>query len=108
MIDRVRFELDCDEATQLEIREVLKPLLFNETDARFVERRNLDGDVPTWIVIATLAANSLPHVLKFIIDWRKGSAVERIKVDKVEITNPTKEQVNSILKELDLSGSVDE
>ncbi len=93
MTDNIRFEVDCDEPTQLRLRGVLAPLLVKEPDARYVKRRNLDGDAATWIVIATLASQALPHVLQFLTEWRKERSVKRIKVGDIEIDNPTEEDL---------------
>jgi hypothetical protein len=43
MVMQFRFEIECDNSTQHELRE----LIPKESNARFVERLNLDGDAAT-------------------------------------------------------------
>src|SRR5688572_20898516 len=57
------------------------------------ERRNLDGDTATWIVIATLASQSLPHILNFIKEYVSSKKVKKIKIGDLEVENPTKEMI---------------
>jgi len=100
MTNDIRFEIDCDDSTQVRLREKLAPLLARESDARYVQRRNLDGDAATWIVIATLASQAVPHVLKFLTDWRKDRKVGRIKIGDIEIENPTEEDLRMLRQRL--------
>ena len=67
----------------------------NEIDAQsgsqshMTERKNLDGDVATWILIATLSVQALPHILAFLKDYIPGKPVTKVKVGDIEIENPT-------------------
>jgi|GEM_PF-5144164 len=56
-------------------------------------RKNLDGNVAAWIVIANLAAQALPHILGFIKDSLGMRQVKKIKWRDMEIENPTPEDV---------------
>ena len=109
MAQQYRFEIECDDLTQQRLHEVLPSLLVSESDARFIERRNLDGDTATWVVIATLASQALPHLLAFLTDWRKEkrkeNTVTRIKIGQIEIENPTPEDLE-ILRERLRSGRI--
>ena len=62
------------------------------------ERRNLDGDMASWIVIATLASQALPHILNFIKDYVTGNKVKRIKIGDFEVENPTSEMIDQIMR----------
>lgn len=53
------------------------------------ERRNLDGSVATWIVVANLAITAIPHILTFIKDQLASRRVTHIKVGDLEIHNPS-------------------
>src|SRR5690348_4130413 len=92
-MENLRLEIDCDDATQSELRPVLDPLLSPATPARYVGRRNLDGNTATWVVIATLAGQALPQVLNFLSQRLKPRAVTRIKIGDVEVENPTEKDM---------------
>ena len=93
-----RLEIDCDELTRRELQQILSPLLGGESEVRFIQRRNLDGDTATWIVLATLASQALPTLLTFLTNWRQQGSVKRIKIGDIEIENPTEKDLE-ILRE---------
>ena len=69
------------------------------SQSRLSKRRNLDGDVAAWIVLANLAAQALPHVLTFLgqlLD-RQPAGVKRLKLGDIEIENPTRADVDLLL-----------
>jgi hypothetical protein len=72
----------------------------DKTDSQLIQRKNLDGDTATWIVIATLANQALPHVLSFLKDLISGKNIEKFKVGDVEVTHPTPKIVEELLKEI--------
>ena len=61
------------------------------------ERRNLEGDSATWIVIATLATQSLPHILNFIKDYVSRDKVKSFKIGDIVIENPTAKMVEDMI-----------
>jgi len=87
--ERLKLAIDCDELATQELRSV-----FGAADqAQFIERRNLSGDAATWIVVATLTMQGLPHLLEFLIKWRELGRVKRIKINDIEIDNPSPEDL---------------
>jgi hypothetical protein len=94
---QIRLTIHCDERAT----EDLRPLLGDETKSQFIERRNLSGDAATWIVVATLAAQGLPHILEFLIKWRELGRVKRIRIDDVEIDNPSEHDLARLRARLD-------
>src|SRR4029079_14663607 len=61
-----------------------------DTQASLSARRNLDGDVAAWIVIANVAAQALPHALSFLKEQLASRKVKNIVfADGSEIENPT-------------------
>lgn len=56
-------------------------------------RRNLDGDVATWLLIANLAVQSLPHILGFLKDYLATKQVKKIVLGDLEIENPAPEDL---------------
>src|SRR5687768_2728317 len=61
-----------------------------DTQASLSARRNLDGDVAIWIVIANVAVQALPHVLSFLKEQLASRKVKKIVfADGSEIENPT-------------------
>src|SRR5688572_2433387 len=93
----VRMTIHCDDRATEDLRQ----LLDSATTSQFIERRNLSGDAATWIVIATLAAQGLPHILEFLIKWRELGRVKRIRIDNVEIENPSEDDLVRLRARLD-------
>ena len=60
-----------------------------ESESQMSERRNLDGTVATWIVVANMAITAIPHILTFIKDQLASRRVTHIKVGDLEIHNPS-------------------
>ena len=87
------FELDCDDQTRLELLDLFRSHGVQQSDIRAVQRRNLDGSTATWIVLATLTSQLVPHLLNFLVAWPKTRTVTRIKVGEIEIENPTPEDL---------------
>ena len=71
-----------------------------DANCRLVERKNLNGDTASWILIATIANQSLPHILKFIKEYLNGKQVKKIKCKGLLIENPTPELLEEFLKNL--------
>jgi len=69
------------------------------SQSQFVERKTLDGNTPTWIVIATLAVQSLPSIIELAKYYLPRGGIKKIKVGDVEIENPTEEQVDLLIKQ---------
>jgi hypothetical protein len=56
-------------------------------------RKNLEGDVAAWIVIANLAAQALPHILGFLKERLATGQVKKIRIGELEIENPAPEDI---------------
>lgn len=80
---------------------VQKELELIGCDCELTPRRNLDGEVATWIVVANLAVTVFPHVLSFIKDLLARGTVTKISYDGLEITNPTSADVERFRALLD-------
>ncbi|MDQ6946789.1 MAG: hypothetical protein M3256_11115 [Actinomycetota bacterium] len=66
-------------------------------------KRNLDGETATWIVVATLGGQILPHLLTFLQTTIGGRRVKRIKWGDLEIENPSKEDLERFRALIDRS-----
>ena len=80
-VEAIRSEIDTQQGSQ----------------SRLTERKNLDGSTAEWIMIATLIAQALPHVLGFVRDYLGAKQVKKIKVGNWEVENPTPEMVDRLL-----------
>ncbi len=80
--------------------KALKAMLDNEPGAscQATERKGVDGSVAAWIVVATLATQSLQPVLTFIKEMATRNKVKKIKFGDIEIENPTDEDLERIRK----------
>ncbi len=69
------------------------------------ERKNLEGEVATWIVLATLGVQALPPVLDLIksllLANREPCQVKKIKVGDIEIECPSPEDIQRLYKIMD-------
>lgn len=72
-----------------------------DSQSQLTERRNLDGSAAAWIVIATLAAQTIPHVLGFVKDYVASRQVKKLKIGDWEVENPTPEIVERFLSAMD-------
>ena len=73
------------------------------SESQVTPRKNLDGDVAAWIMVANLAVKALPHVLKFLKDYLgiKGrQQVRRLKIGDLEIENPSAEDIERLSERL--------
>jgi hypothetical protein len=91
MSTQILFSMQTNEASAIAVQEELSRLPSTECHAS--ERKNLDGSTAAWIVVANLAAQSLPHVLTFIKDLLVQRPVKKIKFGDLEIENPTAEDL---------------
>ena len=87
--DAVKVVIDCEGEGLDELRTALGAAQAPQ----FIERRNLSGDAATWIVVATLAVQSISPLLTFLAQWRGLTRVKRIKVGDIEIENPSEEDL---------------
>lgn len=68
--------------------------LSGEVDAlatapsKAIEQKHLGGDVPVWILAATLAVNALPTLLATVSKYVDQGKVTRIQIGDVVIENP--------------------
>lgn len=95
----MQIEIACDDLAAQQLRNVVEP----DSGPRFIERNNLSGDAATWIVIATLAAQAVPHLLDFLVKWRELNRVRRIKIGDIEIENPSSEDVERLRERLGIA-----
>ena len=65
-----------------------------------VNRENLDGNVGTWIVVATTAIAALPKILDALARLIQTVKVRSIKIGKSEIRNPTAADITVLRKRL--------
>jgi hypothetical protein len=66
------------------------------SESRSSERKNFDGDAAAWIVIASLSAQSLPHILNFMRDVLQINKVKRFKIGDIEIENPGTKELDEL------------
>jgi hypothetical protein len=90
--EAIRSEIDAQQGSQ----------------SHLTERKNLDGDAASWIVIATLAGQVLPHVLDFIKDYLPSKQVKKLKVGDWEVENPTPEIIDRFLAKIAVELKTDE
>lgn len=94
--------ITCSKEIGTTIREEIDSL--PDSQSTLQERKNLEGITAGCIVIATLATQSLPHILNFIAKYVRPGNVAKIKIKdgdrEVEIENPTPEQVELLLQQI--------
>jgi hypothetical protein len=80
--------IDCEqEAVASAVHSEIAPFVAGQ--GRVVNRENLDGNVGTWIVVATTAIAALPKILDALARLIQTAKVRSIKIGKTEIRNPT-------------------
>lgn len=66
---------------------------FIETNAQeepiFLERNNLGGDGATWIVVATLAVQALPHLVTMLQSLTGRDGSREVIIGDITIKNPS-------------------
>lgn len=91
--------INCNKEASEAIRNVIDAQPGSQSHV--TQRRNLDGDTAAWIVIASLASQTLPHVLGFVKDYLATKQIKKIKVGDWEVENPTPEIVERFLTMMD-------
>ena len=61
--------------------------------------KHLGGDVAVWVVAVTAMTQALPPLINAIKDLMAQDRVRGIKIDKIEVSNPTPEIVERLLSE---------
>jgi hypothetical protein len=86
-----------------EAADAIRELIDSQpgSQSHITERKNLDGNTATWIVIASIAGQALPHVLGFIKDYLATKQVKKIKVGDWEAENPTPDMVERFIAMID-------
>ena len=92
-VEAIRQEIDAQSGSQTQL----------------TERKNLDGDTASWIVIATLSVQALPHILDFIkallVDKKQPLNSFRFSQSptgfEVEIENPLPEDLERMRAMID-------
>jgi hypothetical protein len=92
----LRFEVEASGSDESDLRAAFSAA----PRARFVERRNLSGADASWVVIATLASNLVAQTLPLLFQLAQRNRVKRIKIDNIEIENPTAEDLEMFRKRL--------
>jgi hypothetical protein len=69
-----------------------------QNNPQVFERKNLDGEAATWIVVTTLTVQALPHILTFIKDMARSNKITKIKIGDFEVENPTQEIIEQAIK----------
>jgi hypothetical protein len=87
MADVETIVINCSKDASDAIRAEIDSM--SDTRSQLAGRRNLDGNTAAWIVIATLAVQTLPHILGYIAKFLESKQVKKIKVGDIEIENPT-------------------
>jgi hypothetical protein len=87
--------LNCDEEIALGVKLLIDSQSGCQSQA--TPRKNLDGSVAEWILVANLITTAIPPVLGFLKDYLKMNRVKKIKIKGVEIENPTDEQVSQVM-----------
>lgn len=95
------FICEFDPDVKSEIESNLVDQGSSVQDVRFVKKSNLDGEAATWIVMATIAGQALPHLLTFLSDILERRAVKSIEYDGIKIENPSKEDLEEFRKRRD-------
>ena len=65
-----------------------------------VQRKGMTGETATWIVIATLVMQALPHVLNFLKDLIQSKKVKSIEYGGTRIENPTLEMAHVVMEKI--------
>jgi hypothetical protein len=73
--------------------------------SQLTERRNLSGEAATWIVVASLAAQTLPSILTFLKDYAASRRIAKLKIGDWEVENPTPEILERFLARMDAQSS---
>jgi hypothetical protein len=76
------------------IRAELDAIADGPTDA--TERSNFDGSVPTWLLVASLAAHVLPHLLTFLATMAGNGRVKKVQIGDVVVENPTEKDLEAL------------
>ena len=85
------------ESTQVQaLRASLAP---KGLDVQTSERRNLDGTaVESWLVLATVAVQSLPATLQALTSFLRRNKIESLQLGDLVINNPRPEDVEAALQ----------
>lgn len=73
--------------------------------SQLTERRNLSGEAATWIVVASLAVQTLPSILTFVKDYAASRRITKLKIGEWEVENPTPEILERFLTRMDAQSS---
>lgn len=86
--------IHCDKQTAEELNA-----RFTEcrVDSRAAQRKNLDGDLAAWAVVATVTIRTLPAVLNSIKEILVSRRVGRIQFGELQVENPRAKDVDAIL-----------
>ncbi|MCB0850869.1 MAG: hypothetical protein KDD63_01400 [Bacteroidetes bacterium] len=66
-------------------------------ESYLVSRKNLDGDIATWIAALSIAAHSIPLVLSSLRKAVQTKAITRLKIGDIEIENPDSAMLQQII-----------
>lgn len=98
--DRETLFIECDRDAAASIADGISRAGGGR--AQISERRNLDGlAMASAAVIATLAVQTLPHVLNFLLELIKTRRVTSIRIGDIEVQNPGAEDLRVMRQELE-------
>ena len=89
-MSEVVLAIETDEATSLRLREELAKVTNSEVLVQ--KRENLGGMVADFITILQAASPIVTAVVPLIIALINEGKVHRIKIDNIEIENPTEDR----------------
>jgi hypothetical protein len=100
-MEEVTFVLEADEKTSARLKQSFEER--TKTDVVSAKRTNLDGAAATFVTILQASSPIISAVIPLVIEILKQKKVSRIKLNDVEIENPTEEQLNRVWQKLEKS-----
>ena len=108
MENNLKISINCDHELKSAFEGFASEFIEDVQDKRYVQPQNLDGTTAAWVVIATLTAQIIPHLLSFMSEHLSRNRVTRFKVGEIEIDNPTQEDLRKLRKLLDAKLDLEE
>lgn len=99
-MEDVTLVLESDEATSDHLKRHFEEL--TKSDVISGRRKNLDGSLATFATILQASSPIIAAVIPLVIEVLKQKKVRRIKLNDIEIENPTEEQLKAVLKKLEV------
>ena len=93
--------LETDEETSAQLKQSFEET--TKTDVVSAKRMNLDGAAATFVTILQASSPIISAVIPLVIEILKQKKVSRIKLNDIEIENPTEEQLKKVWQKLEKS-----